>query len=110
MIIYTGTHDNDTLMEWYGNLSPAARRKVRRFLKKEGCRAGSVKDRLITYLLHSPAQYAIIPMQDWLGLGAEARMNVPSRPWGNWQWRLEPGALTPALAQRIAALTELYGR
>ena len=89
MIIYTGTHDNDTLMEWYGNLSPAARRKVRRFLKKEGCRAGSVKDRLIAYLLHSPAQYAIIPMQDILGLGREGHMNTPGTVGSpNWEWHM----------------------
>ena len=58
----------------------------------------------------SVSNTAIVPMQDWLGLGGEARMNVPSRPWGNWQWRVEQSAFTPQLAGRIAALTELYGR
>lgn len=89
LIIYTGTHDNDTLMEWYGKLSCAARRKVRRFLKKEGCTGGSVKDRLIAYTLKSSARYAIIPMQDILGLGAEGHMNMPGTVGSpNWEWHL----------------------
>ena len=62
---------------------------MRRFLKKEGCRAGSVKDRLIAYLLHSPAQYAIIPMQDILGLGREGHMNTPGTVGSpNWEWHM----------------------
>ena len=89
MIIYTGTHDNDTVMEWYGNLSCASRRKVRRFLKKTGCGQGSVKDRVIAYTLKSPAQYAIIPMQDILGLGKEGHMNTPGTVGSpNWEWRM----------------------
>ena len=60
-----------------GISSPAARRKVRRFLKNGRVQGRSVKDRLITYLLHSPGQYAIIPMQDILGLGREGHMNTP---------------------------------
>ena len=69
MIIYTGTHDNDTLMEWYGDLSVAEKRKVRRFLSREGIRQGSVKERLLTYTLKSRAEYAIIPLADILGMG-----------------------------------------
>lgn len=90
-IIYTGTHDNDTLMEWYGNLTMAAQRKVRRFLKKEGIRQGSIKDRLITYVLKSNAEYAILPAQDILGLGKEAHINTPGTVGSpNWEWRM-PG-------------------
>ena len=71
MIVYTGTHDNDTLMEWYHNLTCAAKRKVRRFLTREGIRQGSVKDRLLAYTLKSKAEYAIIPMADILGQGKD---------------------------------------
>lgn len=89
MIIYTGTHDNDTLMEWYGKLSCAAKRKVRRFLKKAGCGRGSVKDRLLSYMLKSPAEYAVIPLQDILGLGKEGHMNMPGTVGSpNWEWHL----------------------
>ena len=89
MIFYTGTHDNDTVMEWYGKLSCASRRKVRRFLRKAGCGNGSVKDRLLAYTLKSRAQYAIVPMQDILGLGAEGHMNSPGTVGPpNWEWHL----------------------
>lgn len=89
MIIYTGTHDNDTLMEWYGKLSCAAKRKVRRFLKKQGCCQGSVQERLVAYTLQSPAEYAVLPMQDLLGLGKEGHMNTPGTVGSpNWEWRM----------------------
>lgn len=89
MIIYTGTHDNDTAMEWYGKLSPARKRKVRQFLKKNGATTGSVKDRLLAYTLACKAEYAIISMPDILGLGAEAHINTPGTVGSpNWEWRM----------------------
>ena len=89
MIIYTGTHDNDTLMEWYGNLNTAQKRKVRKFLKRQGCSQGSVKERLLHYTLKNKAEYAIVPMQDILGLGEEGHMNTPGTVGSpNWEWRL----------------------
>lgn len=88
-IYYTGTHDNDTLMEWYGNLTTAAKRKVRRFLKRKGFGQGSVKDRLLSYVLKSNAAYAILPAQDILGLGKEGHMNTPGTVGSpNWEWRM----------------------
>ena len=60
--------------------------------------------------LASVAETAVIPMQDWLGLGSEARTNVPSLPSGNWEWRMRPGAASLELAARIQELTSLYGR
>lgn len=89
MIIYTGTHDNDTLMEWYDALSVAAKRKVRRFLAREGIRQGSVKDRLLAYTWKSKAEYAIVPMADILGMGKEAHLNTPGTVGSpNWEWRM----------------------
>lgn len=89
MILYTGTHDNDTLMEWYHHLNCASRRKIRRFLKKEGCGSGSVKDRLLAYTLKSKASYVILPVQDILGLGEEGHMNTPGTVGSpNWEWRM----------------------
>ncbi len=88
-IHYTGTHDNDTLMEWYGNLTTAAKRKVRRFLKRKGFGQGSVKDRLLSYVLKSNAAYAILPAQDILGLGKEGHMNTPGTVGSpNWEWHM----------------------
>ena len=89
MILYTGTHDNDTLMEWYHHLNCASRRKIRRFLKKEGCGSGSVKDRLLAYTLKSKASYVILPIQDILGLGEKGHMNTPGTVGSpNWEWRM----------------------
>lgn len=106
-VVYTGTHDNTTTAAWETDAPPEDVARARAYLHAEG---EPLVEGFIRAAMASVSATAIIPMQDWLGLGAEARMNVPSRPWGNWQWRLEPGVLTPALAQRIAALTELYGR
>ena len=89
MIIYTGTHDNDTLMEWYRGLTKAAQRKIRRFLKRQGCKQGSVQDRLLAYVWKSKAEYAIVPMADILGLGSEAHLNTPGTVGSpNWEWRM----------------------
>ena len=88
-VVYTGTHDNDTLMEWYQNLTKAAKRKVRRFLRTEGFGTGSVKERLLGYTFASPAEYAIVPLQDILGLGREGHMNTPGTVGSpNWEWHL----------------------
>lgn len=89
MIIYTGTHDNDTLMEWYQNLTTAAKRKVRQFLKREGYKQGGVHDRLIAYALDCKAEFAILPMADIIGLGKEGHMNTPGTVGSpNWEWRM----------------------
>ena len=89
MIIYTGTHDNDTLMEWYLGLSTARRRKIRGFLKRQGYKDGSVKDRLLAYTMGSKAQYAIVPMGDILGLGSQGHLNTPGTVGSpNWEWRM----------------------
>ena len=65
---------------------------------------------LIRVALASVAHRAILPFQDLLGLGSEARMNTPSREAGNWSWRFVPGQVTPAMIQRLAEMTETYGR
>lgn len=89
MIIYSGTHDNDTLMEWYGKQSTASKRKLRRFLKRQGVTGGTVKDRLLKYVWKSPAEYAIVPMADLMGLGKEGHINTPGTVGSpNWEWRM----------------------
>ena len=89
MIFYTGTHDNDTIMQWYGNMSVAARRKIRRMLKRAGASQGSVKDRFLQYTMQNQAEYAIIPLADILGLGKEGHINTPGTIGSpNWEWHL----------------------
>lgn len=108
-VVYTGTHDNDTTLSWYRSLPPKDREFARQYLhiprgKKE------VEWEFIRAALSSVADTAIIPMQDYLGLGGEARINLPSTLGGNWVWRMGADACTPQLAERIRAMTKLYGR
>ncbi len=101
----TGTHDNDTLMGWL------LKRPDREFLIKSfNADAGAPHWGFIQAVYHSPAQTAIVPMQDVLGLGSEARMNLPGEPKGNWLWRLDEKALTPALSRTLAEMAKASGR
>lgn len=89
MIIYTGTHDNATLKEWYDSLTKAGKRKLRRWLKRKGQKNGSVNERLILYALESVAEYAVIAAADIIEEGACARMNTPGTVGSpNWEWKL----------------------
>jgi 4-alpha-glucanotransferase len=105
-VVYTGTHDHDTLRGWFESLSSAARDQVEAALRARGMLERQRWWGLIQLALSSPAELAIVQAQDVLGLGSEARMNSPARAAGNWAWRLERGALTPALARRLRAATE----
>ena len=105
-VAYTGTHDNDTTMGWWASAPEEEKRFARRYLGKEEI---SVWD-LIRLAHASVAARSVAPMQDVLGLGSEARMNVPGSANGNWAWRLDGNALGPALAERLRELSQLYGR
>jgi 4-alpha-glucanotransferase len=106
-VVYSGTHDNDTTAGWYAKL-PAAQRAA---LQKElGANDQEVVWAMIREALASQADIAIIPAQDLLKLGSEARMNLPGIAKGSWQWRLKDGALTDNLAQRLRSIATTYGR
>ncbi len=106
-VVYTGTHDNDTTLGWYRSLDEATRRGVDSMLRVA---PGSMPDALIHEALGSVGQLAILPAQDLLALGSEARLNTPGTVHGNWTWRLPAGALTPELARHFAQLNGMYGR
>ncbi|MBW4050350.1 MAG: 4-alpha-glucanotransferase [Proteobacteria bacterium] len=106
-VVYTGTHDNDTTLGWYRSLDEETRRRVDSILRVA---PGSMPDALIREALGSVGQLAVIPAQDLLGLGSEARLNTPGTVQGNWRWRLPSGALTPQLAAHFAQLNRMYGR
>ncbi len=106
-IVYTGTHDNDTTRGWYSSLDRATLHRVDYLL---GVTPGAMPEALIRAALGSVARLAVIPAQDLLGLGSEARLNVPGVAAGNWTWKLPPGALTAGLASRYAALNGAFGR
>ena len=88
-VVYTGTHDNDTTIGWYASLDAGTRARV------DACLAstpGDMPGSLIRAAYASPAQLAVLPMQDLLGLGSESRMNTPGTGSGNWTWRFRLGA------------------
>jgi len=106
--VYTGTHDNDTLLGWWKNGASAdVKRQAEAYL---GTDADGMPWAFIRAALDSPADLCIVPLQDVLGLGSEARMNVPSRSRGNWCWRFTQRALTAKLARKLAAMTEVADR
>jgi 4-alpha-glucanotransferase len=107
-VVYTGTHDNDTLQGWFRTVSSQDRAAVLRYLGRT--EATEVHWDLIRLALNSIATFAIIPLQDILGLGSEARMNTPAQTQGNWCWRFLPEALTAEVGARLAEMTGLYGR
>jgi 4-alpha-glucanotransferase len=118
LVAYTGTHDNDTVLGWWesgpgsGSTRTAAaiereRAHARAYLAADG---REMNWTLLRAVHASVASIAIAPLQDVLGLGGEARMNRPATASGNWRWRFRADALAPALAERLAALTTLYGR
>ncbi len=117
-VVYTGTHDNDTTVGWYrGEPGSASTRSadeisreqhaVRSYLASDG---SEINWDMIALALGSPADTAIYPLQDVLGLGSEARMNVPGREWGNWTWRFRWEQLTPMIEDRLEGLTRRSGR
>ena len=107
-IVYTGTHDNDTTMHWYETLNRRDKKFANRYL--EVTNGKKICDKMIRSALGSVSDTAVIPMQDYLKLGGEARMNEPSTLGKNWKWRLLPEQITDELAKEIHDLTKLFGR
>jgi len=107
-LVYTGTHDNDTTVGWFSQLNSQEQAAIEEYL---GCICSDgIHWDFIRLALSSIANQAIIPVQDLLGLGSEARMNYPSKPEGNWAWRYSAGALNQQLRDRLKSLTHCYGR
>ena len=107
-VIYTGTHDNDTVVGWWNSgASEHERRNAEAYVGR--CEDG-IHWALIRAAQGSPASLSIIPLQDVLGLGSEARMNTPSLHGGNWRWRFAEGRLTSELAAKLALLAEVTDR
>jgi 4-alpha-glucanotransferase len=105
-VAYTGTHDNNTLGGWFDNeLSDEQRSQIRAYLQKQGS-SDELRWPLIRLLMDSKANLTVVPVQDVLGLGGDARMNLPASVGeSNWTWRLRPGALTDDIIDKLAGLT-----
>lgn len=106
-VVYTGTHDNDTVLGWWQSLGEETRDQVRRYCDDDGT---APHWSLIRLACASVARLSLVPLQDVLGLGAQARMNVPGQPSGNWAWRFQWDELPGDAAARLRGLCELYGR
>jgi 4-alpha-glucanotransferase len=106
--VYTGTHDNDTTLGWWNNgVSDHERRSALAYL---GCCEDGINWAMIRAAQGSAASLSVAPLQDVLGLGSEARLNTPSVKTGNFRWRFQAGALTPALAEKLASLADVTDR
>jgi 4-alpha-glucanotransferase len=106
-VVYTGTHDNDTTLGWFDSIQGEERRAAQDYA---GSDPAGMHWAFIRVAITSPAQLCVIPLQDVLGLGSQARMNTPSQGDGNWTWRYLPGALRKELAERLARLSEISDR
>ncbi|MDX2001915.1 MAG: 4-alpha-glucanotransferase [Chitinophagales bacterium] len=110
LIVYTGTHDNITVKGWYKQeASHDDKMRLQHYVGKP-LTPKTAPEAMIRLALMSVADTAIIPMQDWLGLGAKATMNRPSHGEGNWRWRLSPDAITLDLVMKYRLLIDTYGR
>jgi 4-alpha-glucanotransferase len=109
-VVYTGTHDNNTTRGWFEELPDGQRQNFCHYLKRPRCEADEAGAAMIELAWSSVAALALAPFQDLLNLGADARMNVPGRPDGNWRWRsTEEMSSTPAF-QRLRELTNAFNR
>ena len=118
VVAYTGTHDNDTTVGWFKSVAGEGSTRTAKQIERErtfcldylNIRGEEIHWGFIRGVLASVANTAIVPLQDLLGLGSEARMNLPNSTEGNWAWRFQENELKPDLAARLKQLTELYGR
>jgi 4-alpha-glucanotransferase len=110
-VAYTGTHDNDTTAGWFlRDSGPQLRAEIDMALRYMGKERNDAAWEFIRLVLSSVADTAIVPMQDVLGLGSEARMNIPSTVENNWRWRMREDQLSPELAARLREMNLMYGR
>jgi 4-alpha-glucanotransferase len=118
VVAYTGTHDNDTTAGWWTSSGVGDSTRSSEDIRKERAYAlaylrtdgREINWTFIETVMASVADTVLIPLQDVLGLGSEARMNLPGKPDGNWQWRFRADDLTPAHARRLKELATLYDR
>jgi len=118
VVAYTGTHDNDTTVGWFHSIAGEGSTRTAAQIKREqkfclnylNSDGKQIHWDFIRGVWASVANTAVVPLQDVLGLGTEARMNLPNSTSGNWSWRYKAGVLTDEIAERLRDLTALYGR
>ena len=107
-MVYNRTDDNDTVRGWYRTLKKADKVYARKYMNNSSPK--KINWDMIRLALSSVADTAIIPMQDYLGLGSGGRINTPSTLGNNWDWRMKENAYTPELAEKIYEMSKLYKR
>ena len=109
-VVYTGTHDNETIAGWYQSIRPEERLLARDYLCDHYTPVGKLHLSFISLAMRSSARMCVIPIQDYLGLDNTARINTPSTVGTNWKWRLTKEQLSPELRELIGKITLRYGR
>ena len=109
-MVYTGTHDNETLVGWFDCITTEEMQMARDYLCDQHTPKKYLHKSFIALAMRSAAKYCIIPMQDYLGLGNKYRMNQPSTIGINWRWRVTEEQLSKELCQEILTNTKRYGR
>ena len=109
-VVYTGTHDNNTIKGWYKEISEVDKDMSIDYLNNKNTEEDEIHWDFICSAMRSVADTCIIPVQDFLGLGDEARINTPSTVGSNWCWRMKKGCFSDNLVKRIKNLTNIYGR
>lgn len=118
-VVYTGTHDNDTMQGWLENASDEQVLIVGQYIYgkkltvekvRAAIKSGDMRKNLIKAVIASTANYAVVPMQDVAGVGNEGRMNMPSTTGANWTWRMNKNDLKKGVAEELAFISDLYGR
>ena len=114
-VVYTGTHDNDTVMGWYDTLKGADKKLCDDYQRLKNADGEPIPREQLPWefvraAMSSVADLAIIPMQDYLELDSSARINTPSTLGCNWKWRMDKNALDPKLAKKIYKMAKLYAR
>ena len=118
-VVYSGTHDNDTLQGWLQNLGDEQLLLVAQYIQGESIslekaralvKTGSLRKNMLRAVIASTADYAVVPMQDIAGVDNSGRMNMPSTTGTNWTWRMDKAALKKKAAEELNFLSVLYGR
>lgn len=109
-VVYTGTHDNLTMMAWLEDITPGEKKKVKQYLNRMDATDEEICKDMIATVMGSVANLCIIPMQDYLCLGNEARMNQPSTLGTNWKWRMQKGQFPKKMQKELNELALRYGR
>ncbi len=109
-VVYTGTHDNNTVLGWLDEMSPEDKEFAQSYMNNRNTEKEEMPWDFIRLAMASVADLAIIPVQDYLCLGAEARINKPSTLGTNWKWRIRSEELTEEILEKMYNMTKLYGR